>query len=212
MNKEDILNEIKNNIINESYFPSRSDCCDIEEQVFQDIILDNIECHRIIFWNCKFKNVQFADNKIEWIRFEECEFENTIFSGKYENVQVTIMDSRFNQCVVRDFELMGYNPQSEIVDCTFDSCNFSKVKVETDLTISGGEIIKSSGNELDCKINMIFEVKFANSKFSNVNIEAAILDNLFSEVEITDIDLKERCVIKNNKYEKCYIDSKLVEG
>lgn len=212
MNREDILTEISNNVLNEKYAPSRSDCCDIENQVFQDVVLDNIECHRIIFWNCKFKNVQFLDNKVEWVRFEECEFENTVFSGKYENVQITIMDSSFKQCEVRNLELIGYNPQSEIADCIFDSCDFSKIRIETDLTISGGQIIRARGDELNCKMNMLFEVKITDSSFSNIDIEAAILRNSLSKVEMTSIDLKERSVVKDNTFENCFVDNKLVKN
>jgi len=73
MNRGDILSEISKNVSNNNYAPNRSDRCNIEEQVFQDVVLDNIECLRIIFWNCKFKNVQFSDNMIEWVRFEECD-------------------------------------------------------------------------------------------------------------------------------------------
>lgn len=56
MIKEDILAELRN-----------SNCCDIEEQIFQNVVLGNIECSRITFCNCKFENVQFTDNRIEWI-------------------------------------------------------------------------------------------------------------------------------------------------
>ena len=212
MNKEDILKEIRKNIVNENIYPRRSDCCDIEEQVFQYVVLDNIECYRITFSNCKFINVQFLDNRIEWIEFEECEFENTVFSGKYENVLMTIMESCFRNCEVRDFEFQGYDAQSELVRCHFDSCSFNNIKINADLSIIGGNVVDSQVVDLSEKMNMIMNVKFSDTTFQNVHMQAAILKNSFNKIEMNNVNMDKECVIENNKYENCYIDNKLVES
>ncbi len=208
MNKEDILTEISNNLSDNKYFPSRSDCCDVEEQVFQDVVLDNIESYRITFCNCKFKNVQFLDNKIEWIEFEECEFENVVFSGNYENVLLTIMDSSFKQCEVRDFAFSGYSAQSEIVGCKFDSCCFTNIRVEADLSILGGEIKNSKGTNLLGKMNMIMRVKMSDSAVQKVDLEAAIIINTFHKTVFNNIKMKEESVVKENTFENCIMDNK----
>ncbi len=211
MNKEDVISKINNNTVSRKCSTSRSDCCDIEGQVFQNVILDHIECYRITFSNCKFVNVQFLNNKIEWIEFEECEFENTVFSGKYENVLMTIMESSFRKCEVRDFEFLGYDAQSELVRCQFDSCGFNNIKIEADLSIIGGKVVDSKVIDFSEKMNMIMNVKFSDTTFQNVHIQAAIIKNSFNKVEMNNINRDEECVIENNKFENCHIDSKLVE-
>ena len=56
MNKEGILREINNDVVNTSYYPARSDCCDLDGEIFEDVVLDNIKCHRMTFQNCTFQN------------------------------------------------------------------------------------------------------------------------------------------------------------
>ena len=212
MNKEDILTEIGINVLNNKYAPNRSDRCSIEEQEFRDEVIDNIECYYLSFSNCKFTNVKFLDNKIEWIEFEECEFENCVFSGIYENVLLTIMDSCFSQCEVKDFVFKGYDAQSEIIRCKFDYCQFNCIRVEADLSILSGEIISSEGIDLSGKMNIVMSTKTCDSSFQEVDIQAAIMKNSFRKTEFNHIKIEEDSVVKDNMFEDCYLDNKLMKN
>ena len=97
MNKEGILREINNDVVNTSYYPARSDCCDLDGEIFEDVVLDNIKCHRMTFQNCTFRNVQFIDNQVDLIEFENCQFINTVFKGTLENLYLIISDSSFSK-------------------------------------------------------------------------------------------------------------------
>lgn len=127
MNKEELLNEL---IDNNGEF---------EKQIFKDVILDNIECERLAFYKCTFENVQFVDNKVEWVEFNECQFNNTVFSGKLQNTLLDLSNNVFKGCKVCDFEVFGFDEQSEITDNIFENCYFSNINIEADVSILGEE-------------------------------------------------------------------------
>ena len=179
MNKEGILREINNDVVNTSYYPARSDCCDLDGEIFEDVVLDNIKCHRMTFQNCTFRNVQFIDNQVDLIEFENCQFINTVFKGTLENLYLIISDSSFSKCTMHDLKISGYEEQSEITDCTFEECTFSDINLLADLTLQGGTVTNCTGNNLECIMNMIFAVQFTKSKFENINLNVAIIKNTF---------------------------------
>jgi len=148
MNKEGILREINNDVVNTSYYPARSDCCDLDGEIFEDVVLDNIKCHRMTFQNCTFRNVQFIDNQVDLIEFENCQFINTVFKGTLENLYLIISDSSFSKCTMHDLKISGYEEQSEITDCTFEECTFSDINLLADLTLQGGTVTNCTGNRV----------------------------------------------------------------
>lgn len=209
MNKEDILKEINNDVINKNYWPARSDCCDIDNQVFEDVILDNIVCYRMTFHNCIFRNVQFINNQVEWIEFNDCQFFNTTFTGKLQNPLLTLSNNVFHECKLCDFDLSG-DQQSEIEDSDFEACIFANIKIEADLSILGGNFKNCVGNDVNCKMGELLNVRFCDSKFENFTLDAAIQSSSFNGVEIKNLCF-EGVANKKNKFENCYVDNKLVE-
>lgn len=188
MNKEDIIKEINNGEIKEGYWPERSDCCDVENESFENVILDNIECYRLTFNKCTFKNVQFIDNTVEWIEVEECTFEDCVFSGKIGDILLTVGNSSFERCQIKDFELNAVSEQLEVVDCKFDSCTFSDMKIEADLTLSGGSMTNCRGENVTGKMNMVWEVEFDKCIFENINMNTAVLRNSLKDVEFINVN------------------------
>ena len=212
MNKEGILREINNDVVNTSYYPARSDCCDLDGEIFEDVVLDNIKCHRMTFQNCTFRNVQFIDNQVDLIEFENCQFINTVFKGTLENLYLIISDSSFSKCTMHDLKISGYEEQSEITDCTFEECTFSDINLLADLTLQGGTVTNCTGNNLECIMNMIFSVQFTKSKFENINLNVAIIKNTFQQVEVSNIqniDIGGEPVRRNNTFKDCYINGEL---
>ena len=212
MNKEGILREINNDVVNTSYYPARSDCCDLDGEIFEDVVLDNIKCHRMTFQNCTFRNVQFIDNQVDLIEFENCQFINTVFKGTLENLYLIISDSSFSKCTMHDLKISGYEEQSEITDCTFEECTFSDINLLADLTLQGGTVTNCTGNNLECIMNMIFAVQFTKSKFENINLNVAIIKNTFQQVEVSNIqniDIGGEPVRRNNTFKDCYINGEL---
>lgn len=179
-------------------------------KIFSDVIFENIECEQLIFEDCSFWNCQFLENQIEWIEIKECGFYDSLFSGKLENVLLNMERGRFNRCKIHDFEFLGYDEQSEILNSTFENCSFSNINIKADLTMSGGWIEDSTGEKVECIMNSMFEVKFRDDKFQNVNINMAIIKNSFRDVEIQkfqNIDLGEEPVCRGNVFENCYLNN-----
>lgn len=188
MNKEDIIKEINNGEIKEEYWPERSDCCDVENETFENVILDNIECYRLTFQKCTFKNVQFIDNTVEWIEVEECTFINCFFSGKMGDILLTVGNSSFERCQIKDFELNEVSQQLEVVDCKFDSCTFSDMRIEADLTLTGGSMTNCQGKNITGKMNMIWEVDFNSCEFENIDVNTAVLRNSLTDVKLVNVN------------------------
>ena len=212
MNKENILKEISNDVINNSYYPKRSDCCDLDGEIFENLVLDNIKCYRITFQNCTFRNVLFVDNQVNWIIFKKCQFINTVFKGAVENSYLIISDCSFSKCNMHDLKISGYEEQSEIANCTFEECTLSDINLLADLTLQGGTVINCTGNNLKCIANMIFGVQFIKSKFQNINLNVAIIKNTFQQVEVSNIqniDMGGELTCKNNTFKDCYINGEL---
>ena len=176
------------------------------------MVLDNIKCHRMTFQNCTFRNVQFIDNQVDLIEFENCQFINTVFKGTLENLYLIISDSSFSKCTMHDLKISGYEEQSEITDCTFEECTFSDINLLADLTLQGGTVTNCTGNNLECIMNMIFAVQFTKSKFENINLNVAIIKNTFQQVEVSNIqniDIGGEPVRRNNTFKDCYINGEL---
>ena len=212
MNKEDILKEISNDVINTLYYPKRSDCCDLDSEFFENLVLDNIKCYRMTFQNCIFRSVLFIDNQVNWIIFKNCQFINTVFKGTLENLYLIISDCSFSKCNMHDLKISGYEEKSEITDCTFEECTFSDINLLMDLTLQGGTVINCTGNNLKCITNMIFGVQFTESKFQNIDLNVAFLKNTFQQVEASNIqnmDMGGKPVRKNNTFKDCYINEEL---
>ncbi len=65
------------------------------------------------------------------------------------------------------------------MECIFDLCNFSNIKFESDLSISGGKVIGTQVKNMCSKMNMSLDVKFIDDEFENV-----VLDVVGGTIEI----------------------------
>lgn len=122
------------------------------------------------------------------------------------------MDSNFKNCEINHLIFTGFDAQSEIAGCEFLSCTFSDIKIESDLSILGGKVIDSKGYDLRGKINMMHNVFFKDDIFEDIVVDAAIIKNTLNNVQINRIVFEGECVNRDNKYEDCYIDGRLIEN
>lgn len=196
MNKDEIIMELNN------------DNCEIDNQLFEKETIDKIQCDRLVFNGCTFTDVEFTDNHIEWIEFNQCKFTNTVINGILQNSLILLSNNFFNGCKISDFGLFGYDEQSEIIDNYFENCTFSNICIKADLSILGGHVDNCTGNRIDCKMNMVFETMFSNCNFEDVKVDVAIKKNTFHFVNINNFDFEG--VNEKNQFQDCFVNNETI--
>ncbi len=179
------------------------------DEILEGFSLEDIKCDRLIFEKCTFRNMKLICNQIDWLQCEECSISDTEISGKMQDILWVFSDTNFSKCKIHNLDIEGFTYQSEMVDCQFEDCIFENINIHTDLTISGGCMKECSGKNLECVMNLLFEISFSADKFEDISINVAVMKNKFSGVEIQNlkhIDMGEEPVWKENEFEACVIN------